>query len=310
MHRRTTIGLLVVVLATFAAGYGGRRLMRGNTAPNEIAAETLSGDFQRIVSTAPSVTETLFALGLGDRVAGVTRFCKFPPEAIEKPKIGGYLDLNFEAMVMLRPDLVVLLDEQTEIADRLHEAHIPTLTVDHRSIDAVLESMLTIGRTCHVEKNAAQLVDSLRSRLERLAQETAGRPKPRVLIAVDRTLGVGRIEDLYVAGNEGHLTALVEAAGGTNVYDGAVRFPQVSAEGIIAMNPDIVLDCVSEEALAAHGDKTLTADWRRLDAVDAVRHRRVYLMADDHATIPGPYCVDVAERIARLIHPDANRPQP
>jgi len=294
--------LIAVIVLLFAASLWVKILMRRSA--RDISKGTDVP--RRIASTAPCITETLFELGLGDRVVGVTQFCKFPPEAATREKIGGHLDMNFEKLVALKPDLVIMLDSHEDTRAKLEQLDIPTLTVNHRSIDGLLDSMVEIGRRCGAEDRAQSRVAAIRQRIDLLAAKTADLPRPRVLVAVDRTLGAGRIEDLYISGNEGHLNYIVELAGGKNVYEGGIRFPVVSCESIIKMNPEIVLDFVSEAAVAQHGQQSILADWRQVAQVDAVRNNRVYVVADDHATIPGPNFVDVVETVAKLIHPEIN----
>ena len=109
----------------------------GDTADDVVPAAADDAAPQRIVSLAPSLTETLFALGLGDRVVGVTRFCAYPPEVLELPRVGGHLDPNFEAIVSLEPDLVVAIPSSRESGLRLESLGISVLEVDQKGKDAM-----------------------------------------------------------------------------------------------------------------------------------------------------------------------------
>ena len=142
---------------------------------------------------APSITETLYALGLGDRVVGVTRYCQYPPEVKGKPQIGGYYDPNFEAIVALKPDLVVMLDEHELIAAGLRKAESEDaggMSQDHRGI---IESFRTIGRVCGKEAEGRRMAEQYETRLRRIRAKTRGLPRPRVLMALDRTFGQGHL---------------------------------------------------------------------------------------------------------------------
>ena len=112
---------------------------------------------QRIISTAPSITEILYALGLGDRVVGVTSFCHYPPDALKKPKIGDYVNPNLEAMLALKPDLVMVQTNPVRLAERLQALHLRTLEVDQQNIDAIYTSIRMIGDVAGVPANAARL---------------------------------------------------------------------------------------------------------------------------------------------------------
>jgi len=306
MRMRNRLILTAAIVLVFAASLLAKRLLgQSNTAPAD-----RPGSCRRIISTAPSITETLFALGMGDRVVGVTRFCNYPAEARDRARVGGTLDPNFEAVVALRPDLVVTLIENQYARRALGKLRIATLPVDHRNIEGILESIPAMGRPCGVEQAGEQLTAELRCRMQAVRRNTAPLPRPSVLVAVDRTLGCGRLEDVYIAGRDGHLDRLVELAGGRNAYrQGAVRFPVVSTEGILRLNPEVIIDIVPERQAAKLGKDTIAADWRQVAEVDAVRNGHVYVLADDRASIPGPGFIRLVERIARLIHPHVEWPE-
>src|SRR6204780_1322405 len=129
------------------------------------ASLILAAPPQRIVSTAPSITELLYALGLGDRVVGVTRFCRYPPEAQLKPKIGDYTSPNLEAIAALRPDLVVIQTNPVHLADRLVTLKLRVLEIDQENIAAIYKSIHEVGIATGTEPRAAQLTDSIRDGL-------------------------------------------------------------------------------------------------------------------------------------------------
>lgn len=255
----------------------------------------------RIVSMTPGITETLFALGLGDRVVGVTRFCNFPAEVAELPRVGGHFDPNLEAILRLRPDLVVVLDEQRDLAESLNKLALRTLTVGDDSIEQILNAITTLGTHCNATVQAGNLVNDLRSRMRSIQQRAAGRPRPSVLVVIDRSLDTGTIEDLFVAGRDDYFESLIAMAGGQNAYHGpAVPYPVVSIEGIIRMAPDVIIDLAAGWA----GDRSEQAltDWRHFPQIAAVRHERVYALTADYAAIPGPRFILLLESLAERIH--------
>ncbi len=295
--------LATVIVGVFAGSYGARQRLARETLPR------LPQHPQRIISMAPSITETLYALGLGDRVVGVTRYCVYPPEARAKPRLGGIMDPNFEAMVALRPDLVITLDDAQRHDLAFAKLGLPLLIVNHKSIDGILASIATIGRAGGATAQAERLVADLRARLDRVWRKTAGRPRPRVLFSIDRTPGTGHIEDAYVAGADGQFDRMIEIAGGQNAYPGGVRFPVVSSEGILHMNPQVIVDMVPR--LAANANRAaVRADWNELAGVEAVARGRVYVLDDDYVSVPGPRVILFVEKLARLIHPEAAWDQP
>jgi len=263
------------------------------------------GEHRRIVSLSPSVTEMLFALGLEDRVVGVTRFCQYPPEARSRAKVGGHLDPNFEAIVALKPDLVIDREANEATAKRLQELGLNTLAVNHKRMEDILDSLVTIGRTCGVEPRAQQLRSQMQTKLDRVAQKTAGLPRPRVLLVAERILGTGRIQDVYAAGSYGFFDRVIAMAGGQNACaDVTGEFPVLSAEGILHLNPQVVIDLVPRTADIEQDEAAIRKDWQPLSQVEAVRRGRVYVLRDDYAFIPGPRLVLLVERLARLFHPE------
>ncbi len=289
----------VITLSFVGSHFARQHLEQSGAVPVDVRHSA------RIVSMAPSVTETLFALGLGDRVVGVTRFCKYPPEAEGRATIGGYHDPNFEAIVALRPDLVVMLVEHRQLLPAFHKLALSTCEVNHQTIDGVLESFTAIGEACGEQQRAAGVRDEMERRLERVRRKTAGSPRPRVMFAIDRILGTGRLETVYVAGPDGFFDRMIELAGGQNAFQGGrVRFPVVSSEGILRINPEVIVDMVSGMSEGRPAEAAILADWQQLSEVDAVRHGRVYVVAEPYAFVPGPRLVLLVEQLARLIHPE------
>lgn len=295
--------LAVAIVALFAGSHWARRRL-GADIPRQPPHTA-----RRIIAMAPSVTEVLFALGLGDRVAGVTRYCSYPPEARQKPRVGGYMDPSFEAMVALRPDLVITLEgaEQQDLA--FAKLGLPLVVVCHKSVEGILESIATIGRVGGVSQRAERMVAELQARLERVRRKTAGLGRPRVMFSVDRTPGTGHVEDAYIAGADGHIDRIIEIAGGANAYSGRVRFPVISSEGMLRMNPQVIVDMVPRLAPGASKEQ-VRADWNELAGVEAVAHDRVYVVDEDYVSVPGPRVILFVEQLARLIHPEADWGQP
>jgi len=301
MHHKLILTAIAVLV--FAGSFLAKGLLDepGGGQPAEV------GRCRRVVSMAPSITETLFALGLGDRVVGRTRYCKFPPEVREIPQIGGYFDPNFEAIVALQPDLIVTPAENVYAMPAFTKLKLNTLSVRQQNVDEILDSITDIGRAFGVQQKARLIVADLQERMQCIRQKTAGLPRPRVLVVVYRPLGSGRLEDVCIAIRDGHIDQLVAKAGGQNACRrGAFRFPVVSGEGLLEINPEIIIDLVPEASARELASEGILADWRQAGQLRAVADRRVYVLADDHASIPGPSFILLVEEFARLIHPEVN----
>ena len=282
---------------------------RNNAALSEKAAETTP---TRIVSVTPSVTETLFALGLGDRVVGVSDYCKYPPEAGELPKLGGLYNPNVERIVELRADLAVLLREHHDLAEKLARAGIETLSVDHASVPGILDSFEEIARRCGVPEAGRALRTRSEERLEKMRVTQGGEPVS-VLMVLDRDLGERNVREIYAAGKNRYFNDLLRLAGASNVLaDAASAVPTLSREGILETNPDVIIDLSSLGAVpaaeAAELEELYRHDWDSFaDSLTAVRDGRVYPILVDYATIPGPRFVEFAELLSEILHP---RPSP
>ncbi len=263
------------------------------------------GRCDRIVSLSPSTTETLFLLGLGDRVVGVTRFCTYPPEAKEKQDVGGYFDPNYEAIASLSPDVVILLPEQERVREFLDELGIRHFTVNNKTVSDILGAIETIGSRCGAGKEASVVIAGIEARMQRIRSMTAGLVKPRVLVAVERTVESGSLRDVYVAGGCTHYDELIRAAGGVNAYGGkAPEYPLLGVEGVIHCNPDVIIDI--QPLLESSGADAAVAvrEWETVSAVNAVRNGRVFALNGGYAVVPGPRFIELLEEMARIIHPE------
>lgn len=300
---RTKLILAAIIVAVFAGSF----LAKGFLDRPSPSAAPSNGEYRRIVSLSPSITEILFALGAGDRVVGVTSYCEYPPEARRRTRVGGYFNSNFEAIVALEPDLVVLRGVPGQSMPAFEQLELPTLVVSHNRVQDILDSITTIGGYCGAESEAAGLVAKIEAGMKQIQQKTAGLDRPRVMFAVERTLGSGRIEDVYIAGQDGFLDKVTTLAGGRNACPiTAARFPVVSIEGIMKINPQVIVDLVAKRSQNDLDAETILADWQQLADVEAVRNGQVYLVDDDFAFIPGPRFLLLAEKLARLIHPQVN----
>jgi len=257
---------------------------------------------ERIISTAPSITETVFAVGAGDRLAGVSKFCEYPPEARNLPKVGGLLDPSREAIVRLQPDLVIVLEENGILRQNLADRGCRVLAVDQKTIPGIVGSIESIGRACGREEAGLSLAGRLRRRLDELENRRDPRPvRPRVLISVGRNAGNGSLDKVYIAGKDGYYDEMIRLAGGTNAYQGEVRYPVVSLEGILWMDPDVILDLVPGYGRFGLSEEALVREWEGTRGTGAWDHNQVLVRGEDFWTLPGPRFIMVIESLAEII---------
>ena len=258
----------------------------------------------RIVSTSPSITETLFALGLGDRVVGVSTFCRFPVAVEALPKIGTFLRPDAELIARLRPDLVVIHAGPSGIEQRLSALRIPFATVERGRLPGVYSSIRTIATAAGVPDEAGTLITRLESRLQRVRLAVAGRTPQRVLLIIGRRAGT--LTDLIAVGRNSYLTDLLTIAGGINVLadEGLPEYPRISMETVIRLAPDVIIDMgdmgdAPEERRARR--VTTEGLWKK-QPLAASRAGRVHAVMSDAFVVPGPRVVEAAETMASWLH--------
>jgi iron complex transport system substrate-binding protein len=260
------------------------------------------GPPQRIVSLAPSITETLYALDLGPRVVGVTSFCDYPPDAATKPKVGALLDPNIEAVLALRPDLVVLLETHGAAVSALRALDVSCLTVPGDTMEDVLGSIQAIATACGCPERGAALSSTLRQRVAAVAGRPHPAPLPRVLVSVGRTMGSGHLQEVYVAGEDGFFSELIRLAGGRNACpEKTIRFPLVSPEGIQEMQPDVIIELAADLEKLGLTAADVRREWDVVREVPAVRHGQVHVFTEDYVTVPGPRFVLLLEQMADAV---------
>lgn len=252
---------------------------------------------QRIVSLAPSLTETLFALGLGDRVVGVTDYCQHPAEAARKTKVGGIINPNLERIVALRPGLVFITSEgnKYEIIEQLGRFHIPTFSITPKSLQGVLESIQLMGEAACAEPAARLLVEQLRGRINQVRQKVQGRPAPRVLVLYDT-------KPVVTGGQRTFPTDLIAAAGGRSIAAGLRQeWPRLNIEFVVQSDPEILILAAMPDGQKMLEELKTLPGWKM---TAAVRQQRLFSI-DDSINQPGPRLIDALEQLARLIHPEA-----
>lgn len=282
--------LLVLAVAFTLAWVSGC----GTTPPDRADA----AESRRIVSLAPALTEILFALELGDRVVGVTSFCDWPPEAREKPKVGGYSDPSVETILGIRPDLVVVSPGpgNRDAALALERAGIRVEVVPAETLAETLAAFGLVAKAAGVPSRGEELARRVRADLDRVAAGVAARPKVRTLFSV-------QTDPVIVAGSGTLPSELLEIAGGTNVVT-LPRYPRLGMETVLELAPETILQS-RMDAPEPGREGSEAAFWRRWTSIPAVRNGRVVVLDNPLALRPGPRVAEAAAQLAALLHPDA-----
>lgn len=251
---------------------------------------SLAASPRRIVSLAPSNTETLYLIGAGELVVGVTRYDDYPAQARGLPRVGGFLDVDIERVLALEPDLVLAAGFQASgPARRLRALGVPVFVVEPRDAAATIDRVEVIGALVGRAEEAHRVAAGLRARLDAVQRAVArASVRPRVLLMLSR--------DLFTVGPGSFAHDLIVRAGGDNIAaDADVPYPQISDETAILRDPEIIF-VGGHQTLLRLGDLRLRPGWAE---VSAVRAGRVVVLEDpDIASRPGPRIIDALELIA------------
>ncbi len=270
--------------------------MTGRSQPHAIPA--------RIVSTSPSITETLFALGLGDRVVGVSTYCRYPAAVAALPKVGTFLKPDAETIARLKPDLVFVHKGPNNVLTQLGTLGIKTAVVDGGSLPGVFATIREISTAAHVAERGAHLISDLNAGLDRVKAAVAGRKPRKILIVVGRRTGT--LTDIIAVGPGSYLHDIATIAGGSNVLASTkLEYPRISMETVIGTVPDVIVDVGEMGESPADSDRRrqLTEGlWRGQTLVKAVRDGGVHAVHDEAFVVPGPRIVEVARTMARWLH--------
>lgn len=255
---------------------------------------------QRIVSLAPSNTEILFALGLGDKVVGDTEYCNYPEAAKTKPKVGGFSTVDVEKVVSLRPDLVLA----TQIHDKttipaLENLGITVVALSPHSLNEVLDNIKLVGKITGQDKEAAELIKNLSGRIEAIVDKTQKLPanqRPRVFYVTWH-------DPLWTAGTGTLTNDVINQAGGQNIASDITGDKTIDLETVINRDPEIIVASVgmgTGEDLPWQYIKSES----RLKNTQALLNGRVYKIDGDLIDRPGPRVVEALEQMAQFIHPE------
>ena len=256
---------------------------------------------ERIISLAPSNTEILFALGLGDRVVGVTDFCDYPPEALAKEKVGGPWGANIdvEKIIALQPDFIPAEEiNGIEVITTLEGLGFTVFGMKSTDLDDLLNDIRTVGQITDKEAEAEALTAEMQTKIDAVTDETAGlspEEKPR-------TFHICWHDPIYTSGSGTFIHDLIEKAGGVNIFADLQGWPAVDIEAVIARDPEIIL------VTAMGGTGSGTWEWvltePRLKDVSACQNGRVYYVESNWVERSGPRVVLGLEQVAKYIHPE------
>jgi len=250
---------------------------------------------RRLISIAPSITETLYELGLGDRLVADTDNCDYPSQARALPHVGAMVNPSLEKIVSLKPDLVLGTDEanRRETADQLERLGIPLYGVTAHTVEGAIQSVEDLGRILDWEQPTQKLVASLRARVAAVDKRVQGQPRPKVLFVV-------WYRPLITAGNQTFISNVIRRAGGDSISDDMkMEWPHMGLETVLNRAPDVILFPKTEAFAPGVDEFQKLPGWRDLTAV---KNHRLYFI-EETIMRPSPRLVDALEELANILHP-------
>jgi iron complex transport system substrate-binding protein len=257
----------------------------------------------RLVSLSPNLTEIVYGVGAFDELVGVSQYTLYPPAVSKLTVVGGWTNPDFEKLVGLRPDLVLVDAAQAPfVQDKCNQLGMRVLVVADAKVADVYAAITAVGQATGHEAEAAKLLQSTRDGLQRVSQETAALPKLKVVLIVDRTPGT--LRDLYTATAGSFLAELVDLAGGRiAVPPDKSGYAKLNKEDLLAADPDVILD-FTHGAVGRFAGDPMEA-WKEMPELRAVKTHRVNPVNEDYVPHASQRIVQTAELFARLIHPES-----
>ncbi|MBA2873274.1 ABC transporter substrate-binding protein [Thermaerobacillus caldiproteolyticus] len=263
---------------------------------------TIQSEPKKIVSLIPSNTEIAYALGLGEKIVGVSDFDNYPEDAKKKEKIGG-TDFNVEKIISLKPDLVLAhasgAHNSKDGLQQLKDAGITVLVVnDAKTFDDVYHSIELIGKATGTTKKAHEIIENMKTKLEAIKEKAKSiKEKDQLKVWVE----VSPAPEIYTAGKGTFIDDMLKVISAKNVAGDQEGWPMFTEEKAVALNPDVIITTYGDYVKDATKQVMSRPAWKD---VPAVKNKRVYDVNSDLVTRPGPRLVEGVEELAKAIYPE------
>lgn len=252
---------------------------------------------ERIVSLAPSITESVFAIDQGHRLVGVTQYSNHPPQARDLPAVGSYINLNVEKIVALQPDLCLATRDGNPYPaiEQLERAGIPVYALDPRDLPAIMDTILDLGRVLDAEEKARQVAGAMQQRVQEIKEVVAqAESRPRVFYQIG-------VSPIVSAGKDTFAHELITLAGGENIAAQVKQYPRYSREDVLVFNPDIILiNTMGKEEMMVQEEKE---KWQKFHQIRAVKNGRIHALDPDLFNRPTPKLTKALVILVQLFHP-------
>ncbi len=276
-----------------------------NPETGELQRPSANSSPRRIVAIGPNSAEIICALGACDRIVGVSKFCVYPPELGSRPQIGGLYDPDLERIAVLRPDLLVTRGRNDALIALCDSLGVRVYDDLADSLAGIERTIRELGEILSLDDRASVVVQDFQDKLSAIRERVADQRRPRVFLTIARR--PDRLANILTAGRGTFLNEMLEVAGGENVFgDVEMRYPEISPEGALAKRPDVIIELMPEVSLTPALEQDMRLQWRGLGNIPAVESGRIYFLADDHSLIPSPRYHQIIEKVAGILHGDAN----
>ena len=236
---------------------------------------------ERIIALSPSINETLFALGAGDQVIANTEYCNYPPEAKNRPKVGGYFSPSLEKILSLNPTMVIMQENNALLGDKLRQLGVKTMVIKIDSYPSIRQSIFTISRAVHKEAQGKQIVGELDQKLHTLAGIVKGQ---KILMVFGHNTDLSK--PLFVSGQNLYFDDIIRASGNRNALQSRRKGqPVLNLENIISLNPDIIILLAPNTKQLGLTKEALIKPWLGLP-INAVKHKNIYVEDKEYSSNP------------------------
>jgi iron complex transport system substrate-binding protein len=246
----------------------------------------------------------LFAIGDGDAVVGVSSYDHYPAAVETRVRVGALVDPDFERIISLKPDLIVVYGTQADLITRLDRAHLPMFRYAHAGLADITSTIRAIGLRVGRADAANAEADRIEGELAAIRRRVSQEPRPKTLLVFGREAGA--LRGIYASAGIGFLHDMLDVAGGNDVFGDVKRQSvQASTEQILARAPEVILEIRSEAGFTeAQADEQMKV-WRTLPAIPAVKTNRLIMLTGAMLSIPGPRVAEATLAIAKALHPKA-----
>lgn len=260
---------------------------------------------KRIIAIAPNSAEVICALGACERIVGVSKFCVYPPELLDRPKVGGLSDPDLERIAALRPDLLVMRGRNDALERLCEDLHVSIYKDETDTLPGIENCLGELGVRLGLNEKAKAIIKEFHDRLDGIRARNVGKHPPRVLLTVSRQ--PDRLTNVLTTGKGTFLDQMIEIAGGVNVFGHLdMIYPQVSPEGMLAQQPEVIIELMPDLKLTTALKEQMGEQWKQLGSMPAVTKNRIYVLTDENGLIPSPRYVEVIDKVSRLLHPESN----